>query len=139
MNRVSNTLKTNEYLIYNGFIFSQWLFRKFTLAMNFQKLINPIWASDLVTILKPPVPNPHSTRFTHGATCCWLRCTIPPYSAFPSSSRQIHPYSPFTSPISVPPLGARQLWKSSSSLVVMRVTYIIFMPTIRRLIVIEKL
>jgi len=39
--------------------------------------------------LKPLVPNPHSTPFTHGATCCWLGCTIPPQSAFLSSSPQI--------------------------------------------------
>ena len=29
------------------------------------------------TILKPLVPNPLSTLFTYGATCCWLDCTIP--------------------------------------------------------------
>ena len=28
------------------------------------------------TILKPLVPNPHLTHVTHGATCCWLGCTI---------------------------------------------------------------
>ena len=47
------------------------------------------------TILKPLVSNPHSTPFTHCATCCWLGSTISPYSAFRSSSPQIPLYSPF--------------------------------------------
>ena len=43
---------------------------------------------------KSLVPNPDSTPFTHGATCCWLGCTISPSSSFPSSSPQILPCSP---------------------------------------------
>ena len=50
------------------------------------------------------VLNPHLTAFTHSATCCWLGCTIPPQSAFPSS--QIPLYS---SPLSLPPLREREL------------------------------
>ena len=53
-----------------------------------------------VQILKPPVANPRSTPFTHGAICCWLDCTNPPYLAFPSSSLKfLHtPPSPTPSP-----------------------------------------
>ena len=32
-------------------------------------------AQSAANILKPPVLNPHSTTYTHGATCCWLGCT----------------------------------------------------------------
>ena len=33
-------------------------------------------ALPLQAILKPLVPNPHSTPFTHGATCCWFGCNV---------------------------------------------------------------
>ena len=61
------------------------------------------------TILKLSRVNPHSIYFTHDVTCCRLGSTIPPQSAFPSSSIQIPPYSPFISPLCCPPLRAREL------------------------------
>ena len=43
------------------------------------------------TIIKPLVPNPHSTPFTHGAICCWLGCTIPLLLSSNPSILPLHP------------------------------------------------
>ena len=58
---------------------------------RFEKILNNFYVSKRnisyrLDSLKPVVPNLPSTTFTHGATCCWLACTIPPPAAITSSS-----------------------------------------------------
>ena len=73
-------------------------------------LKNGMLAQNAATILKPLVPNPRLTPFTHGATCCWLNCTIPrsQHSLPPPLKFLYTPPSPPPSP-SFLPLCVREL------------------------------
>ena len=64
-------------------------------------------AQNAATIIKPLVPNLHSTLFTHGIYTWYTWYVADWVAPFPSSSPQIPPYPLFRSPL--PPFRAGEL------------------------------